>query len=110
LGEEEPEVLLLAWGSLYGPVAEAVRLLNREGKKKYGALVFGDIWPLPVKRLQQKAAKAGRIVNVEQNATGQLAALVMECTGIRCDGSVLKYDGRPISSQEIYKKLKGAEQ
>lgn len=106
LGEENFDVLLLAWGSLYGPVKEAVNLLNAEDGKKYGALVFGDIWPLPEKKLQELAPKASQIINVEQNATGQLASVIMEVTGIRCNDSVLKYDGRQLSSKEIFDKLR----
>lgn len=109
IGEEACEVLLLAWGSLWGPINEAVKLLNNNTDKKYGALVFGDIWPLPEKLMVEKAGKAKKIINVEQNATGQLASIISETTGIFCDGSVLKYDGRPISSQYIYNKVRGNE-
>ena len=44
---------------------------------------------------------AKKLINVEQNATGQLAGLIREQTGIACTGSVLKYDGRQISAEEI---------
>ncbi|BCZ47154.1 2-oxoacid:ferredoxin oxidoreductase subunit alpha [Clostridium gelidum] len=109
IGEENADTLLIAWGSLYSPVKEAVTLLNGNGKNnKYCALVFGDVWPLPDKQLK-KYAQDIKIINVEQNATGQLAALIRENTGIVCDSSILKYDGRPISSQEIYNKLNGGE-
>jgi len=107
VGEEDCEVLMLAWGSTWGPVAEAVSILNTEGDKKYGALVFGDVWPLPTGLLLNKCKKAKRIVNVEQNATGQLASLVAETTGILCDFSVLKYDGRPMSPRYITEKVRG---
>ena len=107
VGEEELDILLVAWGSLYSIVKDAVRLLNEEGKEKYGALVFGDIWPLPQIRLKEKATKSVKIINVEQNAKGQLASLIRENTGIECSSSVLKYDGRPISAQQIYNKLVG---
>ena len=107
VGDENFDTLLLAWGSLYGPICEAVSILNKDGDKKYAALVFGDIWPLPQKELKEKAKKAEKIINVEQNATGQLASIIMEVTGIRCCESILKYDGRPISSKEICMKLKG---
>lgn len=110
VGEENADILLLAWGSLYSPVKEAVKLLNKgAGSNKYCALVFGDVWPLPDKQLKKYAKKARNIINIEQNATGQLAGLVRECTGIECNSSILKYDGRPISSQEIYNKLNGGE-
>ena len=110
IGEENADILLLAWGSLYSPIKEAVKLLNKGvGSNKYCALVFGDVWPLPDKQLKKYAKKAKNIINIEQNATGQLAGLVRECTGIECDSCILKYDGRPISSQEIYNKLNGGE-
>ncbi|TYQ15449.1 UNVERIFIED_CONTAM: 2-oxoglutarate ferredoxin oxidoreductase subunit alpha [Acetivibrio alkalicellulosi] len=104
-GEEDAKVLILAWGSLDGPVKEAVNLLNNSSDRKYGAMVFGDVWPLPIKLLNEKAKNATTIVNVEQNATGQLASIIMEVTGIRCNSSILKYDGRPISGQEIFNKM-----
>ena len=108
IGEKDVDTLLVGWGSLYSPIKEAIKLLNAEGKTKYGALVFGDIWPLPDVLLKEKALKAKKVINVEQNATGQLAQIIRENTGIQMDGSYLRYDGRPISSEDIVKKLKEA--
>ena len=105
LGEEDMDVLLLGWGSLHSPLTEAVDLLNQEGDRKFGCLVFGDIWPMPEKLLREKAKSAKVLINVEQNFTGQLAALISEVTGIRVDQSVLKYDGRPLSAVEIKNKV-----
>lgn len=101
LGEEECDTLLLGWGSTYGPIAEAIRILNQSLPGKFGALVFGDVYPLPTGELTKRAAKARRIINVEQNATGQLAGLIREATGILCTSQILKYDGRQISGEEI---------
>jgi 2-oxoglutarate/2-oxoacid ferredoxin oxidoreductase subunit alpha len=67
--------------------------------------VFGDIYPLPEQRIRDMALKAKRIINVEQNYTGQLAQLVREATGIVCAASVLKYDGRQLSGEEIARRL-----
>lgn len=108
LGEEEIDTLLIGWGSLYSPIKDAVKLLNKSGKTKYGALVFGDVWPLPYKLLIEKTSKAKNLINIEQNATGQLAQLIRENTGINIKKSILKYDGRAISSQDIINKLKEA--
>ena len=105
LGSEGFETLLVGWGSTYGPIAEAVRLLNERRGGKYAALVFGDIYPLPEKRLREKAAAAQQIINVEQNATGQLAGLIREKTGVICTSSILKYDGRQISGEEITERV-----
>ncbi|WP_298837642.1 2-oxoacid:acceptor oxidoreductase subunit alpha [Clostridium sp.] len=107
IGQEDIDTLLIGWGSLYGPIKEAIKLLNDKGKEKYGALVFGDVWPLPDSLLKQKTLKAKRVINVEQNATGQLALLIRENTGIQMDDSYLRYDGRPIASEDIVKNIKG---
>ena len=108
LGSKNPETLFVAWGSTYGPVLEAVTLLNKKEEGKYGALVFGDVYPLPQKLLKKHASSSKRIINIEQNATGQLADLIREQTGISCNSSILKYDGRQISGEEIVEAvLKG---
>jgi 2-oxoglutarate ferredoxin oxidoreductase subunit alpha len=106
IGPEDFDTLLLGWGSLKGPLFDAVELLNKENGNKFAALVFGDVYPLPEKLLREKAKRAKRIVNVEQNYTGQLGQLVREATGIACCGSVLKYDGRQLSGAEIAQRLK----
>jgi 2-oxoglutarate ferredoxin oxidoreductase subunit alpha len=110
IGEKDPEILIIGWGSTYGAIVEATKILNNSDNK-YGALVFGDVYPLPTKSLLEKASKAKQIINVEQNATGQLAGLIREITGIKCSESILKYDGRQISGEEIVAKiLKGGQE
>jgi len=106
IGAGSGENLLLGWGSLQGPLNEAVMLLNKEMPDTFAALVFGDLFPLPVKRVQELARTARRIINVEQNATGQLAGLIREYAGIRCHSSVLKYDGRQLTGEEITVKVR----
>jgi 2-oxoglutarate ferredoxin oxidoreductase subunit alpha len=101
IGSDHFDTLLIGWGSTWGPIKEAVRLLNEDKEGSYAALVFGDVYPLPQKLLKEKAALAHHIINVEQNATGQLAGLIREEAGIACDHSILKYDGRQISGDEI---------
>ena len=107
LGDEKCETLLVAFGSTYGPIKEAVALLNKEGGT-YGALVFGDVHPLPLTRLKRYAAKAEKIINVEQNATGQLASLLREAACVSCHSSILKYDGRQLSADDLLDALRGS--
>ena len=109
IGSDSFETLIIGWGSTWGPIKEAIGLLNKEKQGHYAALVFGDVYPLPQELLLAKARQAKCIINVEQNATGQLAALVRETTGITCAKSVLKYDGRQISGEEIVKQIRKEE-
>jgi len=106
-GSKNAEVLLLGWGSTWGPIKEAVEFLNSETPNKFSALIFGDVFPLPEKLLKEKAKKSKVIINIEQNATGQFAGLVREETGIVCTHSILKYDGRQITGEEIAVRVKG---
>jgi len=105
IGEEEPEHLIVAWGSLYGAVKEAVETLNSQGFS-IGALVFGDIWPLPTERLSEMYKKAKNLIAVEQNSTAQLEGLIRQEMLIKCNYKILKYDGRAFSGEEIYDRLK----
>ncbi|AIY83379.1 2-oxoacid:acceptor oxidoreductase, alpha subunit [Clostridium baratii str. Sullivan] len=104
-GDEDIDLLLVGWGSTYGALRDAVKLLNDKGIKT-GALSFGDIYPLPKKKLIDYKNKAKKIINVEQNFTGQLGKLITQETGILMDSSILKYDGRQIIGSEISDKFK----
>jgi 2-oxoglutarate/2-oxoacid ferredoxin oxidoreductase subunit alpha len=104
-GVEDPEVLLVGWGSTYGPLREAVELLNEEGLKA-AALSFGDLYPLPQKQLTKYAGIANQVINVEQNFTGQLGKLITQETAIKMDKSILKYDGRQLDAKEIHARVK----
>jgi 2-oxoacid:acceptor oxidoreductase, alpha subunit len=107
IGSKDPEVVFLAWGSVYGPLREAVDILNAsEEVPKYGGLIFGDVFPLPTKELSRIHQSARKLINVEQNSRGQLAELIRENTGYVMDGSILKYDGRQISAEEIVEKYR----
>ena len=103
-GVENPETLILGWGSTFGPIKEAVELLNKDNNK-VGALIFGDIYPLPTKLLNKYSENAKNIINVEQNFTGQLRKLIRQETGINCEKSILKYDGRQLYAKEIYNRI-----
>ncbi|MPM30346.1 2-oxoglutarate oxidoreductase subunit KorA [bioreactor metagenome] len=104
IGEEYPENLVVCWGSTYGAVKEAVSKLNAEGVS-IGALVFGDIWPFPTKKLLELSKNAMKIIDVEQNATAQLDNLMRQEALIKSTDKILKYDGRPFSGEELYLKI-----
>ena len=104
IGNEDLDVLLVGFGSTYGALKDAIDELTSQGKK-VGALSFGDIYPLPEKTLRKYASKAKKIVNVEQNYIGQLGKLITQETGILMNSSILKYDGRQITGNEIIERL-----
>lgn len=105
-GIDEAEHILIAWGSTEGIIKDAVDILNKDSLK-VASLIFGDIYPLPTKSLFKYTDNVSNIVNVEQNYTGQLAKLIRQETGIHCNKSILKYDGRQITAEEIVEQFKG---
>ena len=103
-GVENPETLLVGFGSTSGAIKEAVAILNGQGHS-VGALIFGDVYPLPQTRLEKYWKQAKVVYSVEQNATAQLKKLIRMETNLDCTDSVLKYDGRQLSVDDILKGL-----
>ncbi|MBN1778536.1 MAG: 2-oxoacid:acceptor oxidoreductase subunit alpha [Clostridiales bacterium] len=99
-GAEDPDVLLVGFGTTTNAVAEAVIRLNKHGVS-IGALAFGDVYPLPTKELRNYWGKAKAVYSVEQNATAQLNKLIRMETNLSCTDSILKYDGRQLSVDDI---------
>ena len=96
-GAEDAGLTLIAWGSTYGPLREAVDRLGARGVRAR-MLHFADIWPLPsgVEELL-----TGETVAVENNYSGQFADLLRMATGHAVSRRILKWDGRPLSPEYI---------
>src|SRR5436853_1558409 len=67
-GDEEGDVLLIGWGSTYGPVHDAVKQARDHGEK-VGAIHLRHIHPLP-NGIEKIFANFKRIVVVEMNDQG----------------------------------------
>ena len=106
-GDENPDILLVGFGSTWGALKEATEILNNDGIR-VAALSFGDLYPLPTKKLKAMKERCKQIINVEQNFTGQLGKLIAMETGILTDSSILKYDGRQLTPMFIVNKVKEA--
>ncbi len=103
-GDQEAEITFVAWGSMRGPVLEAMKLLQAKGKKVQ-LVHFSWLYPFPVEATTKLLSPATRLIDVEQNATGQLASLIREHTGILIKEKILKYDGRVLYPEEIVEKV-----
>ncbi|NLE76906.1 MAG: 2-oxoacid:acceptor oxidoreductase subunit alpha [Chloroflexi bacterium] len=105
-GPAEADVTFIDWGSTYGPLREAVDLLNTDGTKA-NLLHITDVWPFPTRAVAQALAGAKKTFVVESNYTGQMAGLIRRETGHQADGVILRYDGRAFSPESI---LRGFEE
>jgi len=103
-GAEEAEITFVSWGSTRGAVLDAIDMLGARGKT--AKLVhFTWLYPFPGEAALAALSAATRLVDVEQNATGQLASLIREHTGIFIKEKILKYDGRPLYPEEIVERV-----
>jgi len=99
---EDAETILVGWGSTRGAIREAVGR-GRARARRVGMLHFTEIWPLP----DLEFPKGARLICVEGNATGQFAHLLSSELGISFAASVRRYDGLPITAEEIERTLDG---
>jgi 2-oxoglutarate ferredoxin oxidoreductase subunit alpha len=97
-GIPDASTALLCWGSTKGVCNEVALIL---GLRVIQPIVLS---PFPVVQLQHAMRGVMRLIAVEENATGQLAALA-ERYGIVPEEKILRYDGRPFSPDDLIKKI-----
>jgi len=103
---EDPDLVLLGWGSSWGAIREAVDLLRAENIRAK-MLHFRDVYPIRREGILDRIGEKARVIGVESNYTGQFADLFRSETGIHVTERILKYDGRPFSPEEIARQVRG---
>ncbi|HBA61209.1 MAG TPA: 2-oxoacid:acceptor oxidoreductase subunit alpha [Elusimicrobia bacterium] len=96
------KTMLCGFGSTLGVMREACA-----AAKDTGFVHYPQVWPFPGSATLAALEGALRVLTVENNASGQLARLIRRETGRKTAGSVLKYDGRPFTPDEVLSALKG---
>jgi 2-oxoglutarate ferredoxin oxidoreductase subunit alpha len=104
-GNENAENMIVSWGSPKGAVLEALGRLIQEGFN-LGFIQAHILHPLPGEYFAEKLRRAERIIDVEMNYSGQFGGILREKTGIPIDFHILKYNGRPMTTTEVYDALK----
>jgi 2-oxoglutarate ferredoxin oxidoreductase subunit alpha len=104
-GDANSENIVVSWGSPKGAIIESIETLKQEGF----SLAFMQvrlIHPLPVEEVKKALEGKKRIIDIEENYTGQLSGIIKEQTGISANFHILKYTGRPMTTTEVYNALK----
>jgi 2-oxoglutarate ferredoxin oxidoreductase subunit alpha len=104
-GDADATTTIVSWGSTKGAILEAREKLRQEGFKT-NFLQVRMVHPLPKDYIAEVLSKAQKKIAVEMNYSGQLAGIIREKTGIEIDYYVLKWNGRPMSTDEVYEALK----
>lgn len=95
MGSEDPDLILLTWGSTWGIARQAMQDLPQGVR----LIHLHQLWPLPVEDIRNLLGDCPAYT-VEGNYSGQLAAL-LAIHAIDVKGSLTRYDGRPITPSSI---------
>ena len=99
------DIVITSWGSTKGAILDTLDELNKEGIKiKFVQVKLLN--PFPQQLLEKMLDSAKTIINIEMNYSSQLAKLIKQNLHREIDYEIVKYNGRPISCDELYRIIK----
>src|ERR671910_1413044 len=102
----EIDVVIISWGSTKGAILDAIdqlRIDRKEIRLKFIQLKL--LHPFPAQLVEKTIGNGGILIDVEMNYTSQLAIIFEQNIGRKVDYRIVKYNGRPMSTSEIYNAL-----
>ena len=103
--KKQADATLVSWGSTKGPILDAMKLLEKDGIS-VEFLQIRLASPFPAESVREKLSKARLLIDIEQNYSGQMAAVIAEKTMIDISNKIVKYNGRPMTQDEVYESVK----
>lgn len=100
-GPRTAEITFVSWGSTKGAILEAIEILKAEHGLTANLLMVHLLRPFPAKLVTKHLQKARTTIAVEMNYSGQFENLLREFTGIALDHRIRKWNGRPMTVEEI---------
>ena len=114
-GPAVADLTVVGWGSMKGPILEAMNVANENGAERAGTAPAGAgvvnflqikmALPFPSEMVTRVLSTAKKTLLVENNSMGQMGGVVREHTGIAIPQQLLRYDGRPLNSAEILERI-----
>ena len=99
------DIAIISWGSTKGAILDALDKLSAEGMKlKY--IQVRLMYPFPSELVKSMLKDAKTVIDIEMNYSGQLSSLVRQYTGLEANYHIVKYNGRPMSLDEVYNSVK----
>jgi 2-oxoglutarate/2-oxoacid ferredoxin oxidoreductase subunit alpha len=100
-GKSTGDITVVSWGSTKGAIIEAMEMLAERGK----AIRFIQLrllHPFPSYEMMNLLKNTRLLIDIEMNYTSQLASLIKQHTGRDIDYRIVKFNGRPMSTSEVY--------
>ena len=99
------DIIVMSWGSTKGVILDAMEKLQGEGINiKFIQLRL--MHPFPSELVNRMLAGTKKLIGIEMNYSGQLGSLLRQNTGRDYDYRIVKYNGRPMSLDEVYNAVK----
>jgi 2-oxoglutarate ferredoxin oxidoreductase subunit alpha len=105
-GHSDPSsgMTIVSWGSTKGAILDAIDQLTVEGKNvKFVQVRL--MHPFPSSLVEEMLENTKVLVDIEMNYTGQLGLLIKQNLNRNINYKIVKYNGRSMSSSEIYNAL-----
>lgn len=102
--KDSKALTVISWGSTKGAILDAMDKLIEAGKMiRFVQLRL--LHPFPSDRVKSLINGYKPLVDIEMNYSSQLTLLINENLSVGMDYLITKYNGRPMSSSEIYDAL-----
>ena len=102
---EDSDMTIISWGSTKGAILDAIEVLASEGVK-INFVQVKLLNPFPDDYVASLLAKTRLLIDMEMNYSAQLAKLIRENVKRDPDYYVVKYNGRQMSSSEVYNAVR----
>ena len=100
-GDPSADIAIVSWGSTKGVILDVIEKLSGPGVKvKFIQLRL--LHPFPTALVEKMLANVKTVIDIEMNHTSQLASLVRQHTGRQAEHLIVKYNGRPMTLEEVY--------
>lgn len=99
-GPKNAKLTLIGWGSIKGPVLEALKYLE-----DVNYIHVSAPWPLSEKAMRESIKDVKKLVSIENNQTGQFANLLRQATGIEVDERLTKYNSAQFFPEEVIESV-----
>ncbi|MBS3074981.1 2-oxoacid:acceptor oxidoreductase family protein [Candidatus Pacearchaeota archaeon] len=103
-GNKNAKNLVISWGSNKTAILDAIDAIDEsiENPSKGNWKFLQVLYMKPMSdEIKKEIENANKVILIEQNVTGQLGRLIREKTGIKIENRILKYDGKPFTSDEL---------
>ncbi len=104
-GEKNADITYITWGSQKTLLLDAIKELKKNGITA-NLLYIKMFVPFASDYVEKVLKNANTVIDVESNMNAQAAQVIRMNTGIKIENSILKYNGRHMTLDEILKSTK----